>query len=390
MPTPDHQPTFVDLFAGAGGLTSGLESAGFRLALGVDADPPAASTFAMNFGASRAVVADVRGLTPLDIPRVDLIVAGLPSSGYSRLERLRPGRSTDEPTPASDKSLWREAVRLISGVRPSIFMLDNVPSFGASPAMRFLLDECESGSLKGYALSWKVLQAADFGVPQTRQRVVIIGSRIGPIEFPVPSHSKTGASSWRTVRDAIGDLALVPSADSLPRRTASPLGFSVPGAYSALELHFSTRHKADSIARYDHVPPGGSRFNIPADLLSPCWRRRTDGWTDVMGRLVWDAPSVTIRTSFTKPEKGRYLHPEWDPLEPRRRVNRSLTHLEAARLQGFPDDFLWCGSRVAIAEQIGNAMPPPLGAALGLALMSAIRETRQTREARVLQPPLPT
>lgn len=390
MPRTGHQPCFVDLFAGAGGLTSGLESAGFRLELGVDADPFAASTFAMNFGASRAAVADVRDLTPLDMPRADLIVAGLPSSGYSRLEPLRRSRSTDEPTSAPDKSLWREAVRLISGVRPSIFMLDNVPSFGASPAMRSLLRECDSGRLKGYVLSWKLLQAADFGVPQTRQRIVIIGSRIGPIDFPVPSHSKAGVPRWRTVRDAMGDLALAPGGDSLPKRTVSPLGFSVPGAFSAQELHFSTRHKADSIAKYDHVPPGGSRFNIPADLLSPCWRRRTDGWTDVMGRLVWDAPSVTIRTSFTKPEKGRYLHPEWDPLEPRLRVNRSLTHLEAARLQGFPDDFLWCGSRVAIAEQIGNAMPPPLGAALGLALMRAIRETRQTREARVLQPPLPT
>ena len=83
-----------------------------------------------------------------------------------------------------------------------------------------------------------------------------------------------------------------------------------------------------------------------------------------MGRMRWDAPSLTIRTEFFKPEKGQYLHPQWDPHEPARRVNRVITHLEAARLQTFPDDFVWCGSKVEVARQIGNAVPPMLAEAL--------------------------
>jgi DNA (cytosine-5)-methyltransferase 1 len=112
------------------------------------------------------------------------------------------------------------------------------------------------------------------------------------------------------------------------------------------------------------VPPGGNRFDLPEKLLPDCWRNKPTGTTDVMGRLEWDRPSLTIRTEFFKPEKGRYLHPQWDADDPSRRVNRPITHWEAARIQGFPDDFVWCGSKIEIARQIGNAVPVGLAAAL--------------------------
>ena len=87
-----------------------------------------------------------------------------------------------------------------------------------------------------------------------------------------------------------------------------------------------------------------------------------------MGRLEWDKPALTIRTEFFKPEKGRYLHPQWDPSDPARRVNRVISHWEAARLQTFPDDFAWCGSKIEIARQIGNAVPPLLAEAIAVYL----------------------
>jgi DNA (cytosine-5)-methyltransferase 1 len=103
-----------------------------------------------------------------------------------------------------------------------------------------------------------------------------------------------------------------------------------------------------------------NRFDIPDHLLARCWREHTSGSVDVMGRLSWDKPSVTIRTEFFKPEKGRYLHPT---------EHRALTHHEAARIQGFPDDYKWVGSKVSIARQIGNAVPIPLGRAIGQHLL---------------------
>jgi len=114
-----------------------------------------------------------------------------------------------------------------------------------------------------------------------------------------------------------------------------------------------------SLARYKAVPPGGNRFDLQrnAPAITPaCWIRKTSGGTDLFGRLWWDRPSVTIRTEFYKPEKGRYLHPD---------QHRPITHREAARLMGFPDDFHFCGNKVEVARQIGNAVPPPFAGALG-------------------------
>jgi DNA (cytosine-5)-methyltransferase 1 len=119
-----------------------------------------------------------------------------------------------------------------------------------------------------------------------------------------------------------------------------------------------------SLLRYDCIPPGGGRFDLPDELLPDCWRNKPSGTTDVMGRMQWDAPSVTIRTEFFKPEKGKYLHPQWDPADATNRVNRPITHLEAARLQDFPEDFLWCGTKIQVAKQIGNAVPVGLARAI--------------------------
>ncbi|EUA26965.1 C-5 cytosine-specific DNA methylase family protein [Mycobacterium intracellulare 1956] len=111
-----------------------------------------------------------------------------------------------------------------------------------------------------------------------------------------------------------------------------------------------------SLARYRAIPEGGNRKDLPDELLSPCWRDHRGGSGDVMGRLVWDKPAVTIRTEFWKPEKGRYLHPV---------AHRPITLFEGALLQGFPEDYLWCGSKADIGRQIGNAVPIGLAAAIG-------------------------
>ncbi|NKS67189.1 hypothetical protein GS461_17240 [Rhodococcus hoagii] len=130
---------------------------------------------------------------------------------------------------------------------------------------------------------------------------------------------------------------------------------SFPGQFKLSELHLTRSYEVLSMKRFASIPPGGNRFNIPDDLLSECWRKHKSGSGDVMGRLHWDRPSVTIRTEFFKPEKGRYLHPT---------EHRAITHLEAGLLQGFPLDSRWVGSKTAIARQIGNAVPVALSAAI--------------------------
>ena len=153
-----------------------------------------------------------------------------------------------------------------------------------------------------------------------------------------------------TVRDAIGDL---------PER---PEGIPT--------WHVGRSVTEKSLRRYRLVPQGGNRFDLQkADhdgtLTPDCWRNKPAGSTDVFGRLFWDKPSVTIRTEFYKPEKGRYLHPSAD---------RPITHREAMRLQTFPDDFRWYGSFPSVARQVGNAVPPLL--AFWVARESSKRSTR--------------
>jgi DNA (cytosine-5)-methyltransferase 1 len=133
-------------------------------------------------------------------------------------------------------------------------------------------------------------------------------------------------------------------------------------------LHWGRNPKPSSIERYKAVPPGGNRFDLARnrpDLLPACWANKPTGTTDVFGRLWWDRPSFTIRTEFFKPEKGRFLHPE---------AHRPITHREAARLQTFDDDFIFEGSRIEIARQIGNAVPPKLAAAIAGAVLAMLAQ----------------
>jgi DNA (cytosine-5)-methyltransferase 1 len=136
-----------------------------------------------------------------------------------------------------------------------------------------------------------------------------------------------------------------------------------PGAFKSSQLHLGRRPTDLSLRRYRSIPPGGNRFDIPVHLQPACWRRHSTGSADVMGRLRWDSPSVTIRTEFYKPEKGRYLHPT---------EHRPITHYEAALLQSFDDDYMWCGSKTAIGRQIGNAVPPRLAKAIASNLLTAL------------------
>ena len=363
METP---PTLIDLFAGCGGMTVGFVESGFKPVLAVEFDRAAASTYAANFGEDHVFYGDITELPSDAIPLADVVIGGPPCQGFSNLG----SKDVNDPR----NQLWREYIRVVQVARPKVFVLENVERFSKSTEFQMLQDEARPGGLlEEYVLRWKVLLAADYGVAQRRPRTILIGSRIGPIELPAPTHSKDGTGGtevWAGVASRIQGLPERPETTELPDRKSEFFGQPIAGPFTEMELHFGRKPRPISLARYDHVPPGGGRFDLPDELLPRCWREKKTGTTDVMGRMKWDAPSLTIRTEFFKPEKGAYLHPQWDLHDPSKRVNRVITHTEAARIQDFPGWFRWCGTKTEIARQIGNAVPAGLAAAVAKTVKS--------------------
>lgn len=359
----------IDLFAGCGGMTSGFVGAdlGFEPVAAVEWDLSAAATYAMNFGESHMHWGDIAGF--VDVPAADVVIGGPPCQGFSNLG----SRDPDDPR----NKLWKEYMRVVLEADPQIFVLENVERFRRSTDFALLTEALTNGPLRRWKhFETRVLNAADYGVPQRRPRTILIASRVGRVEFPMPTHAKLGTGSlpaWVPVASALQGLPETPSSTELPDSSVRVFGTDVPGAYKMRDIHFGRKPTSLSLERYDHVPPGGGRFDLPMHLLPRCWAEKPHGTTDVMGRMRWDSPSLTIRTEFFKPEKGQYLHPQWDPTDRSRRVNRVITHQEAALLQTFPEDFVWCGSKTDIARQIGNAVPARLAGAIAGAVFSGLR-----------------
>lgn len=366
------KPTTIDLFAGCGGMTVGFADEGFQPVLAVEWDRYAAATYAANWGEDHVIPGDIAEVARNQIPLADVIIGGPPCQGFSNLGLKR----LDDPR----NQLWREYMRFIRTAKPQVFVIENVDRFAKSPEFAMLQAEVDHGLLKNYEISYGVLNAADYGVSQRRRRTIIIGSRVGKIELPAPTHAREaapGRKPWRTVRDRIEGLPARPDTTELPQSVTSFFGEPMPGVFKGLDIHFRRDPRQLSLDRYSYVPPGGGRFDVPPELLPRCWREKATGTTDVMGRMRWDFPSHTIRTEFFKPEKGAYLHPQWepgvqDPREerhyvlgnPRKSVNRVVTHYEASLIQDFPEDYQWVGTKIAIAKQIGNAVPSGLARAI--------------------------
>jgi DNA (cytosine-5)-methyltransferase 1 len=352
--------SMIDLFAGCGGMSVGFSDEGFTSKLAVEWDRAAASTYAANFGEDHTYWGDIAEISDDDIPEVDVVIGGPPCQGFSNLG----SKDVDDPR----NQLWKQYLRFVQVARPDVFVLENVERFRKSSEFALLLAEADQGMIKNYELTHAVLLAADYGVAQRRPRAIVIGSRVGKINLPTPTHAKIatldGIRPWETVRSRIDGLPEKPDHIDLPDSRTTFFGREIAGEFKGMDLHFARQPRQFSLDRYDHVPPGGGRFDLPDHLLPRCWRDKPAGTTDVMGRMRWDAPSLTIRTEFFKPEKGQYLHPQWEAMDPAARVNRVITHYEASLLQDFPPDYLWCGTKVEIAKQIGNAVPAGLARAV--------------------------
>jgi len=361
-----ERPRLIDLFCGAGGMTLGftkLSGHCFHPVWANDNNSYAVVTYNANFG-PHCVEGDINSILEapgFEVPIADVVIGGPPCQGFSLLNKKRDG----DPR----KQLWRPFMDVVERSGASIFVMENVPQ---------LLNTFEHGEIievarqMGFITTDAVLCAADYGVPQVRHRAFIIGCRFeNPSRaFPPkktnynPKNGFTPGFSeevddyihnprpWRTVRDAIEEL--VPPVGTDIRKVAPPY-----------DLHFGRKPTELSRKRYRAIPNEGmNRFDLQRhapELTPACWIRKTSGGTDLFGRLWWDRPAFTIRTEFYKPEKGRYLHPV---------QHRPITHREAARFQSFPDDFVFRGTKIEIARQIGNAVPPLLAARVADAIYS--------------------
>lgn len=349
----------IDLFSGAGGMSLGFSEVfgqPFQSIWANDFNQFCVDTYNENFGPHSVAgdIVDILEKKQIEIPQADVVIGGPPCQGFSLLNKNR----ENDPR----KELWRPFLEVVERCGASVFVMENVPQ---------LLGTFEHGEIVGAAksLGFKVWQdkliAADYGVPQTRTRAFIIGCKftdprtLFPIRktfFNPKGNSKQttlpfsrdeylpAPPKWKNVRDAIGDLP-------------PPEGTEIRDIQPPLDLHFGRNPTELSRKRYRAIPQEGmNRFDlqrIAPELTPKCWIRKKSGGTDLFGRLWWDRPSVTIRTEFFKPEKGRYLHPV---------QHRPITHREAARFQSFPDNFRFLGSKIEIAKQIGNAVPPLLAA----------------------------
>jgi DNA (cytosine-5)-methyltransferase 1 len=319
-------------------MTRGFVDAGaFEPIFAVEWDQDAASTYAANFG-DHVFAGPVEHVA--HFPRADVVIGGPPCQGFSPLNMQGVGLER--------RALWREYLRALREAAPAAFVMENVPELLRSGEYQAFKREAEE---LGYKVDGRVLMAADYGVPQTRRRAFVVGSRLGRFDWPSPTHAAPADVSastrpWCTFRDAVVGLPLTPDETS---------------------WHNSRNPRALSLERYRTIPAEGEgRFELAArrpDITPPCWLRKKSGSTDVFGRLWWDRPAFTIRTEFYKPEKGRYLHPS---------EHRPITVREAARCQSFPDDFSFPLTQpmTSIAKQIGNAVPPILAKAVAGALAS--------------------
>jgi DNA (cytosine-5)-methyltransferase 1 len=363
--TVHDEISVLDLFAGAGGLTAGFHSASsrFRSVRAVEMDQAAAASYEATFGKGVVFAGPIqRWLESEPVPQVDVVVGGPPCQGFSTL-----GKQDAEDV---RNTLWKHYAATIVRAEPKYFVVENVAAFARSSQFEDFVDSTSPGGvLHNYGFNWGVLNAADFGSPQARKRAVLIGHRRDqkPVDLPSPTHAAKangGLLAHATVRQTLEGVPRRPDRDDRFLEESTEFsGKRYAGYFVPRDLHWSRNYSELSLKRFADILEGGNRFQIDESRLPECWKKHKTGSADVMGRLHWDKPSVTIRTEFFKPEKGRYLHPVED---------RAITHYEAALLQGFPPGHKFVGSRTAIAKQIGNAVPIPLGAAIARQLLERL------------------
>lgn len=349
--------TVVDLFCGCGGGGMGFRNAKFRVAGAVEIDQDAATAFHLNVGVMPIVknISDVRGEdllagAGLERGQLTLLFGCPPCQSFTVLRRGA------EPTPRDRErnALVHEYLRLVEELHPRHLAFENVPGL-TTGRWRPLFDEFLNRlTTLGYTFEWDTVDAAEYGVPQRRRRVLVIGSRVTSPQLPSTTHCKEGCvehDPFATVRDTIGHLRPLKSDERDP----------------ADEFHRARKHSKTALERLTHIPEGGGRMNLPDHLVLDCHKNH-NGHYDIYGRMWWDRIAPTLTSGCTNITRGRFAHPQQD---------RAITLREAMLLQTFPHSARLYGGVEKMALQVGNAVPTLVTERVGETIRTMERRSRR-------------
>ena len=344
--------TCIDIFCGAGGLSLGLTSAGFDVLYAFDKDPVCISTRKANvkyFNHPSEDVdivneqgEDILNKLHMHPGDLDLLAGGPPCQGFSiqRIGSDKDGRNR----------LVESYLKLVNALKPKVFIMENVPGITGRRGKLYLENFVKKAQNYGYKIHTKILDAQDFGVPQRRRRYFIVGTdkKLG-LNFSFPGPTTTDDSRL-TVRAVIGSLPQPPMDGS---------------EHPEYPHHKRDRLSSLNMKRLEFLKEGQSRIHLPDSLLPPCHKISAEkiGHRNVYGRMRWDSVAPTITARFDSFTRGMFGHPD---------QNRSISLLEGSMLQGFPGDMRFCGTKVEIARQIGNAVPVNLSKEVGNSLLKCI------------------
>ena len=362
----------IDLFAGVGGLSYGFaHDQDFQILAANEILPPMAQAYSSNHPTVKMYNKDIKDFSLNDLTNdlgikkgdIDIIVGGPPCQAYSTVGK----RLIDDPR----GKLFQEYYRILKEVKPRIFVFENVKgllSMQKGDLIKTIISLFES---IGYHMQMKLLNAADYGAPQIRERVILVGTLDErQFKYPKPTHynpelgkpADPSLKPYVTLGEALGDLPSIKTGESATEYACEPQNdyqrLMRANAPEKIQEHEVPKNNAKLVALMEALPDGGSPKDIPESL------RPSSGFANCYCRLWWDKPSTTITRNLGCPSSSRCVHPR-DP--------RPLSTREGARLQGFPDDYIFCGKRGDKHLQIGNAVPTFLSRAIKDAVKSYLR-----------------
>jgi len=315
---------YIDLFSGAGGFSLGFDDKGFKNIFSIDIEPSFCETYKHNFEKHELIQKDICGLTDKEILKlkkneiIDVVIGGPPCQGFSIAGNI--GRKfVDDPR----NRLFKEFVRVVKIVKPKFFVMENVARLYTHNKGATRNEIIKDFKQLGYSVDCRILNSADYGVPQIRKRVIFIGSiEKKDIKFP-----EKEVDNYVTVRDALSSYPILKS-----------------GEESSVPNHIAMSHSEQMLHKMSYVTDGGNRNEIPLNF------RPTSGDVRKYIKYASDKPSVCVTGDMRK-----IFHYE---------QNRALTVRELAKLQSFPDDFIFKGNRISQQQQVGNSVPPKMAEAI--------------------------
>lgn len=347
----------IDLFSGCGGLSLGFLRAGYEVKRAVEFDPGIAETYRKNHPETDMIVDDIRNIDRSGIFKrgdADIIIGGPPCQGFSMAGARIRGGFIDDPR----NYLFKHYFHVVRAVKPEVFIMENVKGIMTMQGGKIfeeilkIFSDAEMLGGKAYHLHYEVARAVDFGIPQKRERAIIIGTLKESADIPglwekveeEIAEEQPGYFDRVTVRDAIGNLP--PTTED--GRIVNPEPMTDYQRYLSCDKkeitnHSSTKHSKTAVDRMSRIS-GGENFTALEEKINSVH-------SGAYGRLCWEEAAPTVTTRFDTPAGGRFIHPE---------ENRTLSPREAARIQSFPDDFVFYGNKTSVCRQIGNAVPPKI------------------------------